>query len=317
MNKHYLKSLDKIADQLELSLDKQTATIFGVFNGYQVCLLPFNETYTFTLKLSISRKNAVPDSELVKQVVSESKLIANCKVQGYQVTYTLKAGRMIGKKSGKKLQEALEIITNFLKAEDFQNCCQDCGTEGAIDIYNVAGVPLICCQDCYKNHCDTLAANELAQKEKQENLIGGLVGALLGSLIGVVAIVIIGQLGYVSVISGIIMGVCSLKGYELLGGKLTNKGIIGSGIVMIIMVYFGTRLDWSISVANYFIDIDILTAFRILPTLMTEGYIEASDFYVDLGLVYLFTALGAIPTIIGLIRNRKFKNESYKMSEAS
>ncbi|WP_440895456.1 hypothetical protein ACS127_12945 [Amphibacillus sp. Q70] len=317
MNKNYLKSLDRIANQLELSFDKQTAIIFGVFNGYMVCLIPFNETYTFTLKLSISRKNEMPDSELVKQVVSESKIIANCKVQGYQVTYTLKAGNMFGKKSGVKLQEGLEKITNFLKTEDFQNCCQDCGTEEALDIYNVSGIPLICCESCFKDHCDKLSASEYAQKQKQENLIGGLVGALLGSLIGVIAIVIFGQLGYVSAVSGIIMGVCSLKGYELLGGKLSNKGIIGSGIVMIIMVYFGTRLDWSISVANYFIDIDILTAFRVLPTLMTEGYIEARDYYVDLALVYLFTALGAIPTVISLLRNRKVKNASYKMSEAS
>lgn len=317
MNKRYMRSLEKIADQLGLSLDRQTVTIFGAFNDYLVCLLPVNETYTFTLKLSINHTNEMPNPELVKQVVSESKVISNCKVQGYQVTYSLKAGRMTGKKSGEKLLEALEKIAIFLKAEGFRNCCQDTGKVEAVGIYNVAGIPMICSEDSFKTHSNALVENEYAQEKKQENFIGGMVGALLGSLIGAAAIVIFGQLGYVAAFSGIIMAVCSLKGYELLGAKLTNKGIIASCIVMILMVYFGTRLDWSISVASYYIDLDLLTAFRLLPTLINEGYIEASSFYLDLGLVYLFTALGAVPTIIGLVRNKETKNESYKMSKGS
>lgn len=41
-------------------------------------------------------------------------------------------------------------------------------------------------------------------------------GALLGSLVGVVSIIIFSQLGYVAALSGVIMAVCTLKGYEML-----------------------------------------------------------------------------------------------------
>lgn len=138
-------------------------------------------------------------------------------------------------------------------------------------------------------------------------------GAFLGSLIGAGAIILLGQLGYVAALSGIAMAICAIKGYELLGGKLSTKGIISSIIVMIIMVYVGNRIDWSISVANYYTDVDIFYAFRILPDLIREGYLEASQYYGNLGLVYLFTAIGAVPTIIAAVREGKVTRQSYKM----
>jgi hypothetical protein len=50
-----------------------------------------------------------------------------------------------------------------------------------------------------------------------------------------------------------------------------------------------------------------------LPDLLREGYLEASQYYGNLALVYLFTAIGAIPTILSVIRDRKNSRESYKM----
>ena len=49
--------------------------------------------------------------------------------------------------------------------------------------------------------------------KKRENVLAGIVGAFLGSLIGVACIVIVGQMGYVASICGLVMAVCSLKGY--------------------------------------------------------------------------------------------------------
>ena len=67
---------------------------------------------------------------------------------------------------------------------------------------------------------------EEQQKKRQENVVAGLVGAFLGALLGVVCTVVIGQLGYVASLSGLIMAVGALKGYELLGGRLSKKGAV-------------------------------------------------------------------------------------------
>lgn len=314
MSIKYMNALEDIANQLGLRFHKEMETIYGDYNHYRVLLIPSNETQTFTLKLSLNQRGELPNPELAKQVVGESKVIKNCQVQGHHILYYLKAGRITKATTGENLKEALTIITDFLQAKDFRSCCQDCGTEGTEGFYNVSGVPTICCENCFRLHSESIVASEQAEGEKQENFIAGLVGGLIGSLLGVGAIILFGQLGYVSALSGIIMAICSLKGYEMLGGKLTGRGVIGTSIVMAIMVYFGTRLDWSISIASVVAEADFLTAFRVFPELLREGFIDAGVFYWDLALVYIFTAAGAIPTIIGIRKTKQAKGESYRMS---
>ena len=137
--------------------------------------------------------------------------------------------------------------------------------------------------------------------KKQENVLAGLVGAFLGSLIGVACIVGIGQLGYVASISGVIMAVCAIKGYELLGGAISRKGAVIACILTIIMTYFGNRLDFSVSVSRL-ADTDIFSAFQALDDLLDAGYLDAAAYWGNLAMLYLFTLLGAVPSLLSAFR---------------
>ena len=314
MNKKYSNTLNNYAEALGLSYDAESLTLYGEFGGYVVILSPIENSYKFTMHLSLKQQGEMPDNKVVKQVIPESKVIGGSMVKGYQVSYILNAG-MTGKQGEEKLREAFEMITDFLKANDFVNCCQSSGrTDAEIGIYRIKGVPMILCEESFLDISATALDKVLAQEQKGENFVAGIVGALLGSLIGVATIVILGQLGYVAAISGIIMAVCALKGYEMLGGYLSKKGIIASVLIMIVMVYFGNRLDWAVWSAGYYEDLGVFEAFQILPDLFAEGYLYIEDFYTNLAMVYLFTAIGVIPTVIGILRGRKVKGESYKMN---
>ena len=73
----------------------------------------------------------------------------------------------------------------------------------------------------------------MEREKRQENIVAGVVGAFLGTLLGVVCTVVIGQMGYVASISGLVMAVGALKGYELLGGRLSKKGaVISSALIL-------------------------------------------------------------------------------------
>lgn len=313
MNKKYMRTLSGFAEQLGLKLDSQTLSIFGVHNGYSVCLTPVNGTYQFMLSVSVSQEGGVPDQNILKQTISQSKAISSCKVQGYRVNYVVRAGMTV-KKSAVNLQEALETATNYLRQNGFENCCQSCGTvEEDTDVYSVSGTGALLCEHCFTQRSEEMSSSELQQNQKKENLVGGVVGALLGSLLGVAVIVLLGQLGYVAALSGIVLGVCALKGYELLGGRLSTKGIVISIVIMVIMVYVGNRLDWAVSAAKYYVDLDVLSAFRLIPALLREGYLVAGTYYGNLAMVYLFTAVGAVPTIINTLRTKKLTGTSYKM----
>ena len=151
--------------------------------------------------------------------------------------------------------------------------------------------------------------------QRRENPIGGFVGALLGTLIGVVCIILLSQLGYVAAISGVIMAVCALKGYELLGGKLSKKGIVISLILMLVMTFVGDRIDWAIIVSRG-LELDLISSFRSISLLMEERIIEPSSYWGNLILLYLFLLLGAIPTIISTLKNAQNQGKIYRLGQS-
>lgn len=137
--------------------------------------------------------------------------------------------------------------------------------------------------------------------KKRENVVAGTVGAFLGSLIGVVCIVIVGQMGYVASICGLVMAVCSLKGYELLGGGLGKKGAAIASILMLIMTYLAHQMDWAISAASA-LEMGIWECFRAIPYLREVGVIEGPRYWGGLAMLYIFTLVGAVPTVLAGLR---------------
>lgn len=142
---------------------------------------------------------------------------------------------------------------------------------------------------------------ETDKKQRRENVVAGVVGAFLGTLVGVLCTVIIGQLGYVASVSGLIMAVGALKGYELLGGTLSKKGAVISCVFILIMTYLAHRLTLAFAVTSA-LSIGVFDSFQLVPALVSEGILEARAYWGDLALLYLFTLLGAVPTILGGLR---------------
>ena len=135
--------------------------------------------------------------------------------------------------------------------------------------------------------------------QKRENVICGIVGAFLGALIGGASIILIGMLGYIASVSGLILAVCTLKGYELLGGKLSGKGIVISILFMLATPYIADRIDWAIVIMQEFADYGVTFAegFAAVPELLKDGSIEMGEYIKNLLMIYGFCALGAFATL--------------------
>lgn len=142
---------------------------------------------------------------------------------------------------------------------------------------------------------------------KPENVVTGIVGALIGAAIGGGSIILLSQLGYVAAVSGLILAICTLKGYELLGGKLSAKGIIISLVLMLVMPYLADRLDWAIVVMNAYASegVTLGQAFAAIPALIEEGMIEQGEYIKSLLMIYGFVALGAFSTVYNLFKKKK------------
>ena len=130
----------------------------------------------------------------------------------------------------------------------------------------------------------------------KERVVLGTLGAFGGALIGTICIVILGQFGYIASICGVVMGACAMGGYQLLGKKMSKKGIIITIVIMLVMVYVSNWISYALAVADV-AEVDFMTTFLATPSLVSEGLIDAGAYYKDLVMLYIFTAFGAVPTI--------------------
>ena len=138
------------------------------------------------------------------------------------------------------------------------------------------------------------ASAPVAVAEKPENVVAGIVGALLGAAIGAAAIILLDLAGYMAAISGVILAVCAYKGYELLGGKLSKTGILISTLLILVTPYVADRISWAIF---------IMREFEVYGVTFAEAFavvheVADPDTYAStLGMLYLFTALGAFSVV--------------------
>ena len=138
---------------------------------------------------------------------------------------------------------------------------------------------------------------------KKENVILGSVGALLGAVVGGIAIIIFAQFGYVAAISGVIMALAALKGYELLGGRLSVKGVVIAAVLMIGITFVSHSLGLAISVASE-IDAGFFEIWKALPQLL-EISDAVGDYWVELAMLYAFTLIGAVPITVRSLRSAR------------
>lgn len=313
------KALLSFAQENGLKPDEATGVLFGYAGGYHVCLVP-GQNNVFTLLFSVRRAGALPPQEELTALAKSSKQISACKLQKDAVTVTVKPNGWSRAKSLANAKAALSEAVDTLRHLGYVDACQACGQEGATDSYLINGSYMHLCPSCFGGLSAQSGQRQYVEKRKPENLLGGLVGALLGSLLGVLVMVLLDQLGYVAALSGIVMAICALKGYELLGGKLSGKGIAVSTVIMVLMVYLGNRLTWSIAAYQElgdYLGVGFFAIFRALSEILELAGAEAQDSYIrSLVLQYFFVALGAVPTVISARRNKTFKGAIHQLGRS-
>lgn len=143
-----------------------------------------------------------------------------------------------------------------------------------------------------------------AKADKPQNVVLGTVGALVGSLIGAALIVALGQINMVAGIAGLVLAICTIKGYELLGGKLTVPGLVVCVAIMLIVPYFAYQVDWALFISREK-DIPFAEAFENISKYNDLGLLE--NYGTNLGMLYAFTILGGFAQVWNTFKELKKK----------
>lgn len=304
----------QLALAVGLQFDEQQNVLYGEKNGYPLVVYAADSQYPNLLTINMAVKAPAGQTltkEEIKTVCKEHKGVTVMKHDNYLFSMTVKASAN-QEKLKEYLSEALNVAGNFLTSKGYEACCQLCADTVKTTPYQVNGVNLLICEACAVKLRQDSTIKKQQNQQKKENLVGGIVGALLGSVLGILCIILCSQMGRVAVLSGVVMAVCTLKGYELLGGKLSKKGIVISILMMLVMTYIGDRIDWAIMVfrevgADW--EIGFFDAYQLIPVLVEEEMIESSNYWYNIVLLYMFTIVGVIPTVRSTLREKKVQGQ--------
>ena len=309
--KKKIENYQEIAAATGLRYDEGNDVFHGQRDGFDFIVYSVDENHPYMMVLHTAAKSpdgSVLEKSRVKDFRKNNKNIAYLGQKNMDIRVSMKSQSNVEKLKG-ALTESLAATTAFLRACGYSPCCDLCGQTVETCALKMGGEYYHMCPECEMKIRSDAAMKAQQTAQKKENVIGGIVGALLGSLLGALSVLVLSQLGYVAALSGVIMAVCVLKGYEMLGGKLTRKAVVISVVIMILMTYFADRVDWAIILlreggaaeAGY----NIFECYRLIPEALYREIIDIGSYIANLLMLYLFVGLGAIPTIRSKMKEKK------------
>lgn len=282
--KKKIENYQQIAMGTGLRYDETNDLFHGERDGFDFIVYAPDARYPYMMVLHTAAKSAdgsTFDKQAVKGFQKSSKKIASFGQKNLDIRVSLKA-QSNAEKCKDTLNEALAATTTFLRTNSYSPCCDLCGQNVETGAFRMGGEYYHLCPDCEMKMRSDIAMNAQQTAQKKENIVGGIVGALLGSLLGMLSVLILSQLGYVAALSG---------------------------VIMILMTYFADRVDWAIILFNQGggaeAGYSLFECYRLIPAALSAEIIDMGSYIGNLVLQYLFVALGAIPTVIGKMKQKK------------
>lgn len=304
-----VRNYKKLAVLMGFSFDKKSKILYGQKDGFSIIIdAPnYKEPYRFVVHVSA---RATSDEmtqqdiwQFMRQFTTENPITTL--EQEHNLVLMAMGKETNQQQLYQKLQKSINALISFLRLKGFEPCCASCGQNVETSVYSVGALYgkgyISMCPACVSKMKTDIAYENFL---KHENILGGIAGALLGSVIGAVLILLLAQLGRVSVLLGWVMSIFTFKGYTLLGRKMTKKGMVLCTLIVLGMTYIINRMDWAI-LASTQLGVSIFTAFQAVPFLLREGAIEFSTFTFNFLMLLICTIGGAIVEIYAALNNGK------------
>lgn len=291
MKPEYLYS---IATDLGLQFDSESRVMYGDREGFLLVIEGAQTKNVFTISLSVkqgSEGDLIEDGEILwNELKEQSKAINAISFDGYLTSIVVKGGMTKGK-AVETLWTAIQDIVDFLLNHQFVQVNAETGEEGPIGLYQIGDSVFLIDDVTFQEYQAQVQDTVEAYESREENFLLGIVGSLVGAILGGAVALVIARFGYVSVFAGLALGYCTIKGYELLGKKLTTKGVVVSAIWMILTVLLVHQLDYALEVMKQF-DVGFEDAWDSINNAVFNS-VFPKNYFLNLGMLVVFTLGGA------------------------
>ena len=235
----------QLATELGFQYDPETSSIYGENAGYFFLMKETDTKNVFTIALSVSRDDAEEAAAQLHQMVKDSSVLKSISLNQYVTTFTVKAG-MTKTKTIENVRQALTEILQFLQTNGFYTVCGYSGEKGPVGLYQIGDSLFLMNEDSFQELSTQLKIDTDSYNSQKENVLLGTVGAFIGAIIGGAVTLFIARLGYVAFYAGFILGICVVKGYEILGKKFSKLGAVISSILLLVTIVLVQQFDYAL-----------------------------------------------------------------------
>ena len=298
------KYLKDLAQKHSLSWDSKANLLYGNWQGYSVIIArdPSGRPI-HTVQLSVCQPDGQPSpalSGILGNLQPDYKYLSHFSADGFLASISFQCRFTPQLKAcAQQLEEFLDALCRRLQSAQLQNCCQACGSQEGLSTCLAGGTPLLLCPSCRETASQQFLQNAGEMKKRRGHFLTGAVGAILGSLLGVAAWVLVYRLGYIAAIVGLIMIVCTFKGFSLFGGKLNLPGILFCVVLSAAMLYMGEQVAVAWEIYDIFRTDFALTFFDAYQSI--PAFMEYEEFrravISDMIFGYIFMAAGGFSMI--------------------
>ena len=300
----------QLATELGFQYDPETSSIYGENSGYFFLLSETDTKNVFTIALSVSRDDAEEAAAQLHQMVKDSSVLKSISLNQYVTTFTVKAG-MTKTKTIENVRQALTEILQFLQTNGFYTVCGYSGEKGPVGLYQIGDSLFLMNEDSFQELSTQLKIDTDSYNSQKENVLLGTVGAFIGAIIGGAVTLFIARLGYVAFYAGFILGICVVKGYEILGKKFSKLGAVISSILLLVTIVLVQQFDYALEAVKQ-LGVDFSDGFDLINTLVLNG--EAPEkYFFNFFMLAVFTIIGGGVAISSALSTHKTRGIARKI----
>lgn len=300
----------QLATELGFQYDPETSSIYGENAGYFFLLRETDTKNVFSIALSVSRDDAEEAATQLHQMVKDSSVLKSISLNQYVTTFTVKAG-MTKAKTIENIRQALTEILQFLQTNGFYTVCGYSGEKGPVGLYQIGDSLFLMNEDSFQELSTQLKIETDSYNSQKENVLLGTVGAFIGAIIGGAVTLFIARLGYVAFYAGFILGICVVKGYEILGKKFSKLGAVISSILLLVTIVLVQQFDYALEAVKQ-LGVDFSDGFDLINTLVLNG--EAPEkYFFNFFMLAVFTIIGGGVAISSALSTHKTRGIARKI----
>ena len=300
----------QLATELGFQYDPETSSIYGENSGYFFLMSETDTKNVFSIALSVSRDDAEEAAAQLHQMVKDSSVLKSISLNQYVTTFTVKAG-MTKTKTIENVRQALTEILQFLQTNGFYTVCVYSGEKGPVGLYQIGDSLFLMNEDSFQELSTQLKIDTDSYNSQKENVLLGTVGAFIGAIIGGAVTLFIARLGYVAFYAGFILGICVVKGYEILGKKFSKLGAVISSILLLVTIVLVQQFDYALEAVKQ-LGVDFSDGFDLINTLVLNG--EAPEkYFFNFFMLAVFTIIGGGVAISSALSTHKTRGIARKI----